>query len=197
MRRHYRFSRRRRRRDSVCAQPLGGADALCRRRHAGDRQQLAERALRGIAITRKNFLFLGSEAGGERAAILYTVLESAKLNGLNIPTHISPTDRPHGRRAFQREPDQPPWRNVAVELAAPACQNGGMRADAIAVLRIELIDIEPLIWRRVAVKTATNLQTLHRIIQAVMGWLDYHLWSAPALGYRYMRERRFRLQRNQ
>jgi len=171
MRRHYRFSRRRRRRDSVCAQPLGGADALCRRRHAGDRQQLAERALRGIAITRKNFLFLGSEAGGERAAILYTVLESAKLNGLNIPTHISPTDRPHSQRAS----DQPAWRIVAVELAAPACQNDGMSADAIAVLRIELIDIEPLIWRRVAVKTATNLQTLHRIIQAVMGWLDYHL----------------------
>jgi len=72
-----------------------------------------------------------------------------------------------------------------------------MSADAIAVLRIELIDIEPLIWRRVAVKTATNLQTLHRIIQAVMGWLDYHLWSVPALGYRYMRERRFRLQRSQ
>jgi len=33
-----------------------------------------EHALRTIAITRKNFLFLGSEAGGERAAILYTVL---------------------------------------------------------------------------------------------------------------------------
>jgi transposase len=38
---------------------------------------------RAIAITRKNFLFLGSAAGGERAAILYTVLESAKLNGLD------------------------------------------------------------------------------------------------------------------
>ena len=36
-----------------------------------------------IAITRKNFLVLGSDAGGERAAILYTVLESAKLNGLD------------------------------------------------------------------------------------------------------------------
>lgn len=41
----------------------------------------AERSLRGIALTRKNFLFLGSEAGGERAAILYTVLETAKLSG--------------------------------------------------------------------------------------------------------------------
>jgi transposase len=49
----------------------------------------AERALRGIAITRKNFLFLGSEAGGERAALLYTVLESAKLNGLDPQTWLS------------------------------------------------------------------------------------------------------------
>jgi hypothetical protein len=34
---------------------------------------LAERLLRGIALTRKNFLFLGSDAGGDRAAIIYTV----------------------------------------------------------------------------------------------------------------------------
>lgn len=38
---------------------------------------VAEGALRTIAITGKNFLLLGSEAGGDRAAILYTVLESA------------------------------------------------------------------------------------------------------------------------
>ena len=40
----------------------------------------AERLLRGIAVSRKNFLFLGSDAGGERAAVLYTIIESAKLN---------------------------------------------------------------------------------------------------------------------
>ena len=51
-----------------------------------------------------------------------------------------------------------------------------MSADDIVIVHIELVDIEPLIWRRVAVKTAINLQTLHRIIQAAMGWLDYHLW---------------------
>ena len=67
-----------------------------------------------------------------------------------------------------------------MELAAAACQNGGVSADNIAVLRIELIDTEPLIWRRVAVPTATNLQTLHRIIQAAMGWQDYHLWEFAA-----------------
>lgn len=43
----------------------------------------AERALRGIAVTRKNFLFLGSDAGGERAAIIYTALETARLNDID------------------------------------------------------------------------------------------------------------------
>jgi hypothetical protein len=53
---------------------------------------------------------------------------------------------------------------------------------AIAVLRIELEDIEPLIWRRVAVPTSMNLKAVHDVIQATMGWLDYHLWQfeAPA-----------------
>ena len=38
----------------------------------------AERSLRGIALGRKNYLFLGSDAGGERAATLYSLLETAK-----------------------------------------------------------------------------------------------------------------------
>src|SRR3712207_3849564 len=41
---------------------------------------LSERLLRGIAVTRKNYLFVGSDAGGQRAAIIYTVAETAKLN---------------------------------------------------------------------------------------------------------------------
>ena len=50
---------------------------------------LAERQLRGIAVTRKNFLFLGSDTGGERAAIIYTVAETAKLNGLDPEAYIA------------------------------------------------------------------------------------------------------------
>jgi transposase len=46
----------------------------------------AERALRCVAIGRKNYLFAGSDAGGRRAAALYSLIESAKLNGLN-PQH--------------------------------------------------------------------------------------------------------------
>src|SRR5438270_11770300 len=41
---------------------------------------------RAIAIGRKNYLFAGSDAGGRRAAAMYSLIESAKLNGLN-PQH--------------------------------------------------------------------------------------------------------------
>ncbi|GGY57541.1 hypothetical protein GCM10007148_28670 [Parvularcula lutaonensis] len=40
----------------------------------------AERSVRAIALGRKNYLFAGSDAGGERAAAAYTLIETAKLN---------------------------------------------------------------------------------------------------------------------
>ena len=43
----------------------------------------AERALRAITLGRKNYLFHGSDAGGERAAAIYSLIGSAKLNGLD------------------------------------------------------------------------------------------------------------------
>ena len=49
----------------------------------------AERALRGVAIGRKNYLFAGSDRGGERAAALYALIETAKLNGLNPEAYLA------------------------------------------------------------------------------------------------------------
>ena len=49
----------------------------------------AERALRCVAIGRKNYLFAGSDAGGRRAAAIYSLIESAKLNGLNPQHYIA------------------------------------------------------------------------------------------------------------
>jgi transposase len=71
---------------------LGRWDALTR--FADDARlaidnTLAERLLRGIAVTRKNVLFLGSDKGGDRAAILYTLIETAKLNGLNPEAYLA------------------------------------------------------------------------------------------------------------
>lgn len=42
-----------------------------------------------MAITRKNFMFVGSDRGGDRAAIFYTLIESAKLNGLDPEAYIT------------------------------------------------------------------------------------------------------------
>lgn len=41
-----------------------------------------ERAIRGVAIGRKNYLFAGNDAGGQRAASIYTLIETCKLNGI-------------------------------------------------------------------------------------------------------------------
>jgi Plasmid pRiA4b ORF-3-like protein len=57
--------------------------------------------------------------------------------------------------------------------------------DEIAVLRIELDGIEPLIWRRVGVRAEISLADLHRVIQAVMGWLNSHLWEFEIDGRKY------------
>ena len=48
----------------------------------------AERALRAIAVGRKNWLFAGSDEGGEAAADMYTIIETAKMNGLNPETYL-------------------------------------------------------------------------------------------------------------
>jgi hypothetical protein len=58
-------------------------------------------------------------------------------------------------------------------------------SDAIATLRIEIKYIEPLIWRRVAVRTSMTLKALHMVIQAAMGWLDCHLWEFTVGDSRY------------
>lgn len=50
---------------------------------------VAERALRGIAVGRRNWLFAGSQAGGERAAAIYTVIETAKANGIDPQSYIA------------------------------------------------------------------------------------------------------------
>ncbi len=48
----------------------------------------AERVLRAIALGRKNYLFAGSDRGGERAATFYSLLGSTKLNGLNPEAYL-------------------------------------------------------------------------------------------------------------
>ena len=50
---------------------------------------IAERAIRGIAVGRRNWLFAGSNVGGERAAAIYTVIETCKANGVDPQAYIA------------------------------------------------------------------------------------------------------------
>ena len=59
----------------------------------------AERALRGVALGRNNYLFMGSNEGGERAASLYSLVETAKLNGLDPLAYL--------REVLERVADHP------------------------------------------------------------------------------------------
>ena len=47
-----------------------------------------ERAIRPLAMTRKNYLFAGSDSGGIRAAAMYTLIETAKMNRLDPETYL-------------------------------------------------------------------------------------------------------------
>jgi transposase len=77
----------------------------------------AERALRAVALGRKNYLFCGSDGGGESAAAVYTLLGTARLNGVD-PEHWL-------REVLSRIADHPlsrieellPW-NMAVDVSA-------------------------------------------------------------------------------
>jgi transposase len=48
----------------------------------------AERAIKPLALGRKNWLFAGSDAGGKRAATIYTILQTAALNGLDPEAYL-------------------------------------------------------------------------------------------------------------
>ena len=70
---------------------LGQWDALVRYCDDGRLEidnNAAERALRAVALGRKNYLFAGSDAGGERAAAIYSLVGTTKLNGLDPETYL-------------------------------------------------------------------------------------------------------------
>jgi transposase len=73
----------------------------------------AERALRAVTLGRKNYLFAGSDAGGERAAILYSLIGSAKLNGLDPESYLRDVLTRIADHPIRRIEELLPW-NLAV-----------------------------------------------------------------------------------
>ena len=75
----------------------------------------AERSMRCVALGRKNYLFMGSEGGGKSAAIAYTLIETAKLNGVDPQAWLTDTLARIADHKITRIDDLLPW-----HYAAPA-----------------------------------------------------------------------------
>ena len=75
----------------------------------------AERSLRVVALGRKNYLFAGSDAGGERAAAIYSLLGTAKLNGLDPESYLREVLTHIAEHPINRIGELLPW-NIAAHL---------------------------------------------------------------------------------
>ena len=74
----------------------------------------AERALRGVALGRKAWLFAGSERGGNRAAFMYTLIVTAKLNDIDPHAWLADVLARMPNMPVSRLPELLPW-NWAAE----------------------------------------------------------------------------------
>jgi transposase len=78
----------------------------------------AERALRAVALGRKNYLFCGSDAGGERAAAIYSLIGTAKLNGLDPEAYLREVLTRIAEHPINRIEELLPW-HLALESQRP------------------------------------------------------------------------------
>jgi len=69
----------------------------------------AERALRGVAIGRKAWLFAGSDRGGERAAAMYSLIVTARLNDVDPRAWLADILRRIGDHPASRQHELLPW----------------------------------------------------------------------------------------
>ncbi len=81
----------------------------------------AERAMRSIAIGRKNWLFAGSDNGGHTAAIIYSIIETAKLNNVNPWKYLQKVLATIQDYKANKIVDLLPW-NIILELTTLHCK---------------------------------------------------------------------------
>ena len=92
----------------------------------------AERALRGIALGRRSWLFAGSDRGGERAAVIYTLIQTARLNDVDPQTWLADVLARINDHNIQRLDQLLPWNWKTTQrsgrrrlIAQPAAVLGG------------------------------------------------------------------------
>jgi hypothetical protein len=100
---------------------LNNWDALVRYAHDGRLEidnNAAERSIRGMGVGRRNYLFFGSDSGGERAAIIYALIETCKLNSIDPQCYLQYVLERIADHPINRIEELLPW-NVADKLNSP------------------------------------------------------------------------------
>src|SRR5260221_13711727 len=77
----------------------------------------AERSLRAVALGRKNYLFAGSDRGGKSAAAIYSLIGTAKLNGIDPESYLRNVLSRIAEHPINRIDELLPW-NLAAEVTA-------------------------------------------------------------------------------
>ncbi len=80
----------------------------------------AERAMRKVAVGRKNWLFAGNEAGGERAAVIYSLIETCSRHGINPQEYLTDVLQRVGSHPQSRVAELTPRGWLAARTAAAA-----------------------------------------------------------------------------
>ncbi|MBH9879366.1 IS66 family transposase, partial [Clostridioides difficile] len=91
---------------------LGRWEALCRYTDDGRLEMTnnaAERAIRPLTLGRRNWTFLGSDAGGERAAVFFTLIQSCKLNEVTPEAYLAALVGRIGEHPASRIDELLPW----------------------------------------------------------------------------------------
>jgi transposase len=102
---------------------LSSWDALlryCDDGHIEIDNNAAERALQAVALGRKNYLFAGSDSGGERAAAIYTLIGTVKLNGLDPEAYLREVLTRIADHPISRIEELLPWNIVASVVPVPS-----------------------------------------------------------------------------
>ena len=80
----------------------------------------AERALRGIALGRKSWLFAGSDRGGERAAVMYSLIVTAKMNDVDPQAWLADVLARIADHPAQKLDELLPWNWTPLKAAEAA-----------------------------------------------------------------------------
>jgi hypothetical protein len=136
---------------------------------------LVENALRGVALGRRNWMFVGSTKGGDASALFYSLVETCRLNGVEPEAWFTDVITRIGNHPINRIDE------LLLELAGgkrdPEHGAGCLSNAFVVRMTITLDDVTPVVSRVIEVPLGIRLDRLHTVFQAAPAWTDSHLWE--------------------